>query len=256
MHIASWSGSQPFIHELTTSQCNHEYILLRTQGSSHLPVSGVILFMILYFSWTEGAPSYRILLTISPHNKHFKLPYQIIWGKVALRPCCKKQAYLDTKSLATWPRSMLIFDISLHQSFYILIWTEDGVIEYIYKSIFLKLQNFINDLQDRGCCHWDLAWCAALYSWCYSRSRQPLSLRVIMMKKMMIIVVVMMILMMMTMIMVVLMMIMIWCAGDPRAIFNPLIEPWWCRVPKIMRYSICLLIFPSNPYKDCIEDFS
>ena len=136
MHIASWSGSQPFIHELKTSQCNHEYILLRTQGSSHLPVSGVILFMILYFSWTEGAPSYRILLTISPHNKHFKLPYQIIWGKVALRPCCKKQAYLDTKSLATWPRSMLIFDISLHQSLYILMWTEDAVIEFIYKSIF------------------------------------------------------------------------------------------------------------------------
>ena len=74
---------------------------------------------------------HRILLTISPHNKHFKLPYQIIWGKVALRPCCKKQAYLDTKSLATWPRSMLIFDISLHQSFYILIWTENAVIEFI-----------------------------------------------------------------------------------------------------------------------------
>ena len=132
MHIASWSGSQPFIHELKTSQCNHEYILLRTQGSSHLPVSGVILFMILYFRGLRELP-HRILLTISRHNKQFKLPYQIIWGKVALRPCCKKQAYLDTKSLATWPRSMLIFDISLHQSFYILIWTEDAVIEFIYK---------------------------------------------------------------------------------------------------------------------------
>ena len=179
MHIASWSGSQPFIHELKTGQCNHEYILLRTQGSSHLPVSGVILFMILYFRGLRELP-HRILLTNSPHNKHFKLPYQMIWGKVALRPCCKKQAYLDTKSLATWPRSLLIFDISLHQSLYILIWTEDAVIEYIYKSIFSKLQNFINDLQDRGCFHWDLAWCAALYSWCCSRSRQPLSLRVIM----------------------------------------------------------------------------
>merc|ERR1712244_64149 len=23
--------------------------------------------------------------------------------------------------------------------------------------------------------------------------------------------------------------------GDPRAFLNPFIEPWWCRVPKIMR---------------------
>ena len=23
--------------------------------------------------------------------------------------------------------------------------------------------------------------------------------------------------------------------GDPRAFLNPFIEPWWCKVPKIMR---------------------
>ena len=25
-------------------------------------------------------------------------------------------------------------------------------------------------------------------------------------------------------------------SGDPRAFLNPFIEPWWCRVPKIMRF--------------------
>jgi len=37
--------------------------------------------------------------------------------------------------------------------------------------------------------------------------------------------------------------------GDPRAFLNPFIEPWWCKVPKIMR-EILHLKFTFSPLNE------
>jgi len=41
---------------------------------------------------------------------------------------------------------------------------------------------------------------------------------------------------------------------DPRSILNPLIEPWWCRVPKIMREFLHLkfTFSPLNENGPCV----
>jgi len=38
--------------------------------------------------------------------------------------------------------------------------------------------------------------------------------------------------------------------GDPRAIFNPLIEPWWCVVPKFVRQLLVLKYFGTALVED------